>query len=296
MRRTPPKNFKKTPAHSQNLLLKKSIFNTLKYRQIFNCPMSVFQIWNYLIGNHKYEPKNFQRELLELVKSGEIICQDGLYSLQKVDYENNEKKLKRAHKLIMRAYKVSSYLKQIPWIEMIAVTGSVAAYNAEEQSDIDIFVVTQPKRLFLTRFFMVTILKALGVYWDQKKPSGTICPNIIISSNNLTWNGKNQNLYTANEISLLYPIFYRNNCYFSFLKHNEWAKNYLPNLQISELSPVLIKRLGLSRLIDFMELLAMKFQIGYMKKKKTTELVSKNILHFNSHDSSEAILHKYGLQ
>jgi len=295
MHKIPPKKFKRTkhPAHTPIAIL-----DTLRYRQVFNCPMNIFQIWNYLIATSPPAVDKFQKDLDQLVKEKKVLVKDGLYSLDKIDYEKAEKRRKHAEKLIAQARYIINYLKRIPWIEMLAVTGSVAAFSADEQSDVDIMVVTRPKRLWLTRLFLVSALKILGVYWNNKKPVGTICPNIYITSDNLTWNVNKQSLYIANEISLLYPIFFRHNCYFDFIKQNDWIENYLPNFNHHNDSSVIAippwrEKQPRYNFIDLIEMTAMKIQMSYMKNKKTTEIVSRNFLHFNTHDTSSDILRKY---
>ncbi len=255
--------------------------------------MTLFQIWNYFIGDFAPNPDQFKKELSELVRTARIIYKNNLYSLEKVDYTKVEKKKRTAEKLLTQANQISRYLKQIPWIEMVALTGSVSAFNAEEHSDIDILIVTKPDRLFLSRFFLVAILKLIGVYWSPQKPAGTICPNILLSSDALAWNIKDRNIYIANEISLLYPLFYRHNCYFDFLKQNGWVNNYLPNLCIPHTKPLIEKSGGSGKLIGFIEFVAMKTQTNYMKNKKTTETVTRNFIHFNIHDSAPAIIQKF---
>ncbi|MFA5776737.1 MAG: nucleotidyltransferase domain-containing protein [Patescibacteria group bacterium] len=294
MRKNPPKKFKKTKVQFINPA-QKAIFDTLRYRQIFDCSMSYYQIWNYLVSNKPTSEQDFKDALDNLVKDKKIICKDGWYSINVVDHEKAALRRKQAGKLMRQAINTVKHLKQIPWIEMVAVTGSVAAFNANEQSDIDILVVTKPKRLWLTRLFLVSTLKILGVYWNAKEPAGTICPNILITAGNLTWESKKQNLYTANEVSLLCPLFFRHNCYFDFLEQNEWIKNYLPNFHIPDGKVQTIRKPRFAgKVIDIIELATMKLQMFYMKNKKTTEVVSRDFAHFNTHDASTTILQKFG--
>lgn len=316
MRKNPPKKFKKTKHkvtrdvdRSINLA-QKAVLDTLKYRQIFDCPMSYYQIWNFLISSKPVDKKDFMDTLVDLVKAKKILCQDGQYSLEKIDYEKAEKRSKHAEKLISQANGVVKYLKHLPWLEMVAITGSVSAFNANEQSDIDLLIVAKPKRLWLSRLFLVVVLKLLGVYWNAKKPAGTICPNILLTSDNLTWEKAKQNLYTANEVSLLYPLFFRHTCYFDFLHQNEWVSRYLPNFRCYNdastrySNPAVTGRDERSEatkqshpnLLDVIELTTMKIQTLYMKNKQTTEIVSKDFVHFNIHDSAPIILKKFEMR
>lgn len=313
MRKNPPKKFKKTKHKVAYELSRfasptqKAILDTLKYRQIFDCPMSCYQIWNFLISSKAVDEKDFMDTLVDLVKAKKILCQDGWYSLEKIDYEKVEKKSKRAEKLISQANSVVKFLKHLPWLEMVAVTGSVAAFNASEQSDIDLLIVAKPKRLWLSRLFLVVVLKILGVYWNAKRPAGTICPNILLTSNNLTWEKAKQNLYTANEVSLLYPLFFRHTCYFDFLHQNAWVSGYLPNFRCYNdastrySNPAVTARSEATKqshpnLLDVIELATMKIQTLYMKNKQTSEIVSKEFIHFNIHDSAPIILKKFEMR
>ena len=301
MRKNQPKKFKKTqhgpskhPTNQPQNFAEKAILSTLRYRQIFNCPMSYYQIWNYLIASKPVSERNFIDGLSNLTKEKKISYKDGWYSIDKIDYEKLRARVKRTDKLLTHIKHIAKYLKQLPWIEMLAVTGSVAAFNANEESDIDILIVTKPKRLFLSRLFLVGVLKLIRVYWNTNKPAGTICPNILLTTDNLTWDSSKQNLYTANEVSLLYPLFYRHTCYFDFLKSNSWVNNYLPNIQIADVVTADTAHPSTAgKVINILEALAMKAQTSYMKNKRTTEVVSVNLIHFNTHDYSASILRKF---
>lgn len=347
----PPKKFKRAggskvkslrPAYSRVPTInldkrERVILDTLKYRQIFGCPMTFFQIWTYLLTSQqssKHSPDNsvdfvnavdstdsvkvsghnniadsiksinfvkppvmssqeFRQTLAQLVKSGAVTEKNGLYSLRKVDYENYAQNQTRAKELVAKANAVTHYLKNIPWIELIALTGDVAAFNSDKRADIDMLIVTKPRRLFLSRFFLVVVLKLLGVYWTAKDPAGKVCPNIFMTSDAMTWDAKNQNLYTANEVSLMYPLYSRNDCYFSFLAQNSWVSAYLPNLIVPEINLQDIKQTTIGKLLDLVEFLTRTLQLAHMRKRRTRELVAKNFLHFNIHDRTPDIIGKF---
>lgn len=359
MAKHPPKKFRKIK-RTRSIHDKagngtsKAILDTLRYRQLFNYPMTYHQLWNYLIVdqyksrlstmssisptndvvndqinnscNTDFSVDQFIKALEILVKSGKVIFQNGQYSMEKVNYAVVEKRKARAKELLIKANLATKYLKQIPWIEMLAVTGSVSAFNANDGDDIDMLVVTKPNRLWLSRLFLVSALKLLGIYWNAKNPAGTVCPNILLTSNNLSWDEKNRNLYVANEISLLYPLYFKNNCYFDFLRANDWVGHYLPNFnkicqhdhedqRVGTLGTdisnrhTLKKQLKLtlgtsnkksqnlprsvSNVVDLLEFLARKSQLYYMRKKRTTETITNNLIHFNIHDSAPTILRKF---
>ena len=53
-----------------------------------------------------------------------------------------------------------------------------------------------------------------------------------------------------------------------------------------------LKKRGES-LVDLLESILMKYQIWYMRKRKTNEVTSKSFIHFNRVDNTNRILDKY---
>lgn len=304
------KRFKtnKKLAKPQLNFVEKAIYNTLRYRSIFNYPMTKAQIFTYLITNTYINLQKFSEGLDSLIEKKLVYKHHDYYSLENInskDIEEIKKRIIRSTKLIQKAKEISKNLKLIPWIEMLAITGSVAAFNAKENADIDVLVVTKPKRLYLSRFFLVTLLKAQGLYWESENPAGKVCPNIFITSDNLTWQKEKQNLYVANEISLMIPVFDKNNIYFKFLRQNIWASDFLGNFYSQSVnlnykeSPrktKILKIRGLkfgSILVDVLETFLRNVQIIYMKRKMSTEIVKHNFIHFNVNDNTNLVINVF---
>ncbi|OGC52484.1 hypothetical protein A2709_03225 [candidate division WWE3 bacterium RIFCSPHIGHO2_01_FULL_43_9] len=292
MKTKKPKKFKHLAGKPETPAAK-AILDTLRYKAIFSYPVSFYELWHFLIHKEKVEIGAFRSQLEHLVKTNRVQCANGLYFLPKATAENVEKKKMLAKRHIETASSVTAYLKRIPWVEMVAVTGSVAASNADSASDIDLLIVTESKRLWLSRLFVVLVLKALGIYWNDQKPAGTVCPNIFMSSGILNWEKKN--VYIANEIALLYPLFSRNETYFRFMEENSWVKDYLANCyQFGQaLTHKRTAKTTVSKLVDLLESVCMKAQKIHMQNKVTTEVIRPNLAHFNKKDSMFATLSKY---
>ena len=129
------------------------------------------------------------------------------------------------------AKKVAGWLRLIPWIKMVAVTGNLAMDNAEKNDDIDLLIVTARKRLWLTRLltnFLVEIV-ANRRRPNDKEVKDKICLNMFLAEDHLKLSIREQNLFTAHEIYQLKPIWARNQLYQKFIQENLWCQKFLPN-------------------------------------------------------------------
>ena len=277
---------------SQETLCKEAILATLSYRCVFRYPLSFYQICTCLVSAERFNCNVVRNALDNLVSKGLVREVDSLYSLVDVKPVNWHDRFDYSVKLLKENSLAIGLLSKIPWIELISVTGSVAAYNADLNSDLDIFIITQKNRLWLTRFFVVALLKTIGKYPGKGGDGGKICPNLYVDTSCLGWLLPSQNVFTAHEIILMQPVYQRNEAYLRFLRQNTWVHKFIAGFsfdsRLAEVSPVY----G-SPLVSYLEKVAMSLQMRYMRRKITAEKVSEHVLHFNKNDSAPWILNKY---
>ncbi len=268
-----------------------AILETLAYKGVFNASVSYFQLTYFLNSKTPYNKLEIDTALNKLVKQKKIESKKNKYSLKNVRIYEWKTRYKNSKGLIEENSRILDTIKSIPWVKMLALTGSVAAFNAKENDDLDILIVTQKNRVWLTRLFVTCILIIANKY-PRTETKNKLCPNIYLSENALKWDKRGRNYYTANEVVLLQPYFYKDNIYFSFLQKNDWAKKYLCNYPFEKTSVQRSTNKN-SLLIDKLEYVLYKLQTKYMRKRQTTEHVSKDIIHFNKNDSTNIVLHKY---
>lgn len=197
------------------------------------------------------------------------------------------------------AVEKTNILKKIPSVEAIFLTGSVAVGNAKKDADIDLMVVTSTNTLWITRLFVFTYLKLLRSLRSPKNYQNQICPNIFVDLNHLRVS--DESIYTAHEILQAKPLFDRGGIYKKWLKENEWAKNYLPEiykvkakeiLESPSMTPTVILA-GVQNLLFPFEFLAFISQYLYMKPHMTNEKVGWGFAFFHPNDLSKTIPEKY---
>jgi predicted nucleotidyltransferase len=204
-----------------------------------------------------------------------------------------EFRYKQTQETFSKIHTIAKVLRKIPWIKMLCVTGSVAAYNADKESDIDIFVVAKTHRLWLTRGFIAAILKAMGMYIKKDSDPGRFCPNLFIDDTVLSWPEKDRSIYTAHEIVLMHPVIDRDHTYLKFLKANDWIRNHFANFELHHDEIKTKRRQTGSRIVNLFEKLAATLQQKYMARKRTNEVIDKHMIHFKKNDNTNWILTSY---
>lgn len=271
----------------------KAIKKTLTYSAVFKYPMSFNQLATFLISKQKFNYDTFVKSLYRLIKKRHIRMAKGKFYLNGIKPVSWEKRYKNSQTIIKKSLKAIKLLEIVPWLKMIAITGSVAANNAEENDDVDLFIITQSNRLWLTRGFTTIVLSIARKYAIGKNNKEKLCCNIFIDENHLRWPNEKSNLFVAHDILSMQPILNRDNTYFKFVKANKWALEYFGQYHIELPNLFEDNKKNGNRLGNYFDDLAMKAQLNYMKKKKTTEITKKGFLHFNKHDHTEIVLGSY---
>ena len=209
-----------------------AILRTLAYADIFDYPLKLEELHRFLI-NQKTDNQFFKKNLKDLKQ---ISSKDKYFFLK--NKERNiylrKKREKYSRGKIKIAQKVAIWLKQIPWVKMVGITGNLAMFNADKEDDIDLLILTKKNRLWLSRFLAILITELLGLRRrpGQKIVANKICLNMFLDEDHLQVPIKERNLVTAHEICQLRPLFSKDNFYQKFIQQNQWSQSFLPNWKL----------------------------------------------------------------
>jgi predicted nucleotidyltransferase len=212
---------------------KENILATLAYFDIFQYPLTRGEI--YLFLKNKYDESEFELALQYLV-GGRTIYQFGnLYTL-KNDYALATRRYngnKKAADLIKVAAKVGDMLIRFPYVRGIAISGSLSKNFADDNSDIDLFIITTKNRLWIARTLMHAFKKLTFLVNKQDY----FCMNYYIDEAQLEI--KEKNIYTAIEVVTLIPL-QGDTVIEQFYAANSWTRDLLPNkiMRISSAKPL----------------------------------------------------------
>jgi hypothetical protein len=212
------------PVHSEL-----SIIKALAYFDIFNYPLTPEEIYNFL--EKPVEMEVVMATLFQLVEEKRIFRFGSFYSLQS-DPALRSRRTTGNHKaeaLLKTAYKVGGFLYQFPFVRGIGISGSLSKNFADQDTDIDFFIITRTNRLWIARTLMHLFKKLTFITGHQH----WFCMNYYIDEAALDIEEKN--IYTAIEIATLIPVC-GNGTIDAFFRSNNWTSCYLPNNNVPKRS------------------------------------------------------------
>lgn len=289
--------------------MEKAILKTLNYFDIFDYPLNPWEIHKWLLGQ-KATLYQVEGGLKKIEKKEKIGSFKGFYFLKGrkslVNKRLVREKISDSHLKEVRYF--SKLFKIVPFLKMVGVSGSLSMKNSDKNDDIDLFVVTKRKRLYLSRLWLLFLLEVLGKRRKKGEKGEEIvkkyCINILLDEDNLAQ--KDNNIYIAHEVLQMMPLWERDEMYSKYLSANEWAMKMLPNW----ITNFVINEKGknkkskrkanktnlLNNVLNFLEYLAKSYQLKIMKKPKGKERIWEGALYFLPDDNQEKILSEYKLR
>ncbi|MCB9135470.1 MAG: hypothetical protein H6636_08590 [Anaerolineales bacterium] len=202
--------------------LQNAILQTLTYSDLFDYPLTASEIHRYLIGVHvNFEiiQQTLATDLLAakwFAQTGEYYTLPGREGLA----ETRARRAAYSANLWPRALQYGRQLAGFPFVRMVALTGTLAVNNVEQNADVDYLVITEPGRLWLCRAFVIGLVRVAA-------RSGIIlCPNFFLAENALAL--PDHTLYIAREITQMIPLSGRK-LYDQLRAANPWVADFLPN-------------------------------------------------------------------
>ena len=127
--------------------------------------------------------------------------------------------------LYARAQRHLWRLRRTPGLAMVAVCNSLSYYGTHEDSDIDLFIVTEPRRLWLVRTIFTLYFALLGIRKDKKSHRGQFCLSFFVTTNALDLGriAIEDDVYLYYWLYYLRPIIDSGDTYAQLVRANPWV-------------------------------------------------------------------------
>lgn len=201
--------------------VQQQILQVLSYFDMFSYPLLAAEIREYLIS--PVSKQALQDELDQLQQQEMVFKLDSFYALQDDIFmairRHNGNRYAAGE--LKKAAKAAKILYRFPFVKGLAISGSLSKNYADENSDIDFFIITAPNRLWIARTLMHIFYK-WAVLTGRSR---LFCMNYYVDETAMQI--PEQNIFTAMEIVTLLPAAGLD-CLEHFTKANNWIKEYFP--------------------------------------------------------------------
>ncbi len=259
-------------------MIKSSAYKNLVFHDIFSYPLTERELKKFAWYDEFKDNKdvtNYEN-------------QAGFYFLpnkaDNIKIRNNNfvisiSKLRKAKRLV-------GWLRLLPSVKMIAICNSLGYLNASQTSDIDLFIITDKNKIWLTRFWLQSFLKFLRLRpFDRGHKQDSFCLTFFLSQENLDISNLQINkpdIYLIYWLTKLLPIYDPDNIYYNFFTVNGWFKKYLPHAEPIQLdSNWMVKKTFLSNLFFLLTLPIWE----KLFKKIQWKLLPKDLKKIANHDT-----------
>jgi hypothetical protein len=215
----------------ETLPLVSSVLGSLVYADLFDAPLSLEEIHRYQIAT-SYSVAAISAALgNEPVLVARVSTEDDNYCLKGREalFAVRKERAEKSARVWKRARVYSRWLRRLPFVRMVAVTGALAVDNLNGRDDIDLLVISRTGRVWLCRRGLIAWVRIGRLLGDD------LCPNYILSEGSLELSQRD--FFTAHELSQMVPLF-GGGVYEQMLAANEWARAYLPSLRAPGGGPV----------------------------------------------------------
>jgi hypothetical protein len=210
-------------------LLLDAICATVLYADTFDFPLDRAEVHRDLISVAA-TPDNTNQAIVALLANGRLALDEGLLVLPGREGLAGLRRTRcaRARAMWPSARRMGRLFAHVPYVRMVAVTGSLAADNPDDRADLDYMLITQPGRLWSVRAMAVTLVRL------AHRAGIRVCPNYLLSTRALVLD--HQDLFTAHELLQLVPLS-GPMTYQALQWRNAWTARWLPNRTIRTASP-----------------------------------------------------------
>ncbi len=219
------------------------ILSALAYYDAFEFPLTAQEVFFVLPSSECSRPtlEDVETALFEAARMGLVASSEGFYFLpgraalvaaRKARYAFAEGKYRRVEKFLRLA-------RHAPYVRAAFVCNTLARSNARADSDIDVYLVTEPGRIWSTRLLVTGLAALLRVRPTETESADRICLSFFVTSDALDLRALaiEDDVYLAHWLHELYPVYDEAGIARRSYVENGWLRDVLPETRVQVPAP-----------------------------------------------------------
>ena len=198
-----------------------AIARSVVYASLFDYPLTLAQLRQTLI-----ESTQTPSQVLAAFNGGAALQEvlefrDGFFFPKgRADLlEERRRREARSRAFLLRHRRLLRLICALPYVRMVALSGSIAHLNLEGSGDLDLFIVTRGRRVWSATLAVLLLSKAM-------RRRRIVCANFVVADSRLVL--EQQDLFTASQVIHLKPLIGRD-VFQQLLQANPFVFRFYPN-------------------------------------------------------------------
>jgi hypothetical protein len=225
-----------------NTNLSRSIIATIAYYDVFDYPLTTFEIWKYLLNESSQSESATQGRisLEDIAKTLEVEAvkryighSQGMYFLQgrRLLVKRRMRRGKLSIAKQKGVHRLVFWLRFVPFVRMVALTGSLAMKNSEVSGDWDLLIILRSGHIWMGRALLTGLLQIFGKRRHGEDVANRACLNYWITTQSLEIITKD--LFSSNEYFFITPLFGFGE-FQKFQEKNQWIERFRPQYIVTQ--------------------------------------------------------------
>jgi len=216
-------------------VLEQKILKTVCYFDLFNFPLTNWEIWRFLYTAKNETLAESNSALTNLIQIKALDNQQGFYFLpgrQEISSIRKERYL-IAQKKMRWALAYAKMIAKLPFVEAIFICNSLSYLNSKPESDIDFAIIARAGHIWTCRFFCASLMALLRRRPTKKTQKNRLCLSFFVSSEDLNLETVTypEDIHFTYWLRQFLPIYDPKNWNKQLDQNNKWLANYIPNFE-----------------------------------------------------------------
>jgi hypothetical protein len=207
-----------------------AIARSVVYASLFEYPLTLAQLRQTLIESAQTPSQVLATYNGSAILQEAIEFRDGLFFPKgRADLIDERRRREARSRAFLRSHRLLLQLVcALPYVRMVALSGSIAHLNLEGAGDLDLFIVTRGRRVWSATVAVLVLAKLL-------RRRRIVCANFVVADSRLVL--EQQDLFTASQVIHLKPLVGRN-VFLQLLDKNPFVFRFYPNFHAADAGSV----------------------------------------------------------